>query len=61
MNTNQEISAKAFEIAALMIGKAEWSGKMTRPGDEYHLLSEYEKVAEAVGRKIFNAPDWSTV
>jgi hypothetical protein len=61
MNTNQEIYAKALEIAALMIGKAQWSGQMTRPGDQYHLFSEYEKVAKAVGLQIFNAPDWSTV
>jgi hypothetical protein len=57
MNTNQEIYAKALEIAALMIGKAQWSGKMQKPGDVYHLLGEYEKVTEIVGRRIFNAPD----
>ncbi|MDR1389527.1 MAG: hypothetical protein LBJ31_06065 [Treponema sp.] len=61
MNANQEIYAKALEIAALMIGKSQWAGKLTRPGDQYHLFNEYEKVAKAVGRQIFNAPDWNTV
>jgi hypothetical protein len=54
MNTNQEIYAKALEIAALMIGKSQWSGKMTRTGDQHYLLNEYEKVAKTVGFKIFN-------